>query len=179
MKIEEQFTIAVPIERFYHEINDIGEIGYCIAGVKRVEVLNELESKWTVEAKAGFMARTFNLDGRITERREPEYFAFAGTGQDVDVNGFLELEPVNGTSTNCRAVIEAEVTGPFATIVDLMARGPQQQLIRQTIANLRQRLEQIASGETPAPHPVAPSKPEKVGVRTLIDTWLRKWFGRS
>jgi hypothetical protein len=124
------------------------------------------------------MARTFNLDGRITERREPEYFAFAGKGQDVDVNGFLELEPVDGNSTNCRAVIEAEVTGPFATIVDLMARGPQQQLIRQTIANLRQRLEQIASGETPAPHPVAPAKPEKVGVRTLVHTWLRKWFGR-
>jgi carbon monoxide dehydrogenase subunit G len=179
VKIEEQFTIAVPIERFYREINDIGEIGYCIAGVKRVDVISEVESKWTVEAKAGFMARTFNLDGRITERREPEYFAFAGTGQDVDVNGYLELEAVNGNATKCRAVIEAEVTGPFATIVDLMARGPQQQLIRQTIANLRDRLERIASGETPAPHPVPPPPPEKLGVRTLVHNWLRRLFRRS
>src|SRR3954463_13297044 len=125
MKIEEQFTIGVPIERFYREINDIGEIGYCIAGVKKAEVLSEIESKWTVEAKAGFMARTFNLDGRITERRPPEYFAFAGKGQDVDVNGPLGLQAVALGPPPCRAVIEAEVVGPFATIVDLMARGPQ------------------------------------------------------
>src|SRR3954451_8775461 len=179
MIIEEEFTIGVPIERFYREINDIGEIGYCIAGVKKVEVVSETESKWTVEAKAGFMARTFNLDGRITERREPYYFAFSGKGQDVDVNGHLELEAVNGSATNCRAVIEAEVTGPFSTIVDLMARGPQQQLIRQTITNLRERLELIAAGETPT-RPATPPPPEpRVGVRTLLHNWLRRIFKRS
>jgi len=159
MIIEESFDIAVPIDRMYKEINDIGEIGYCIAGVKKVEVVNDTESRWTIEARAGFMSRTFKLDGRITERRDPTHFAFAGTGQDVDVNGFLALTPRGMEVTNCRAVIEAQVTGPFATIVDLMAKGPQQQLIRQTIANVRTRLEAVAAGEeiprfVPPPHEI-------------------------
>lgn len=146
MIIEESFDIAVPIERLYKEINDIGEIGYCIAGVKKVEVLSDTESRWTVEAKAGFMSRTFKLDGQIKERREHSYFAFAGKGQDVEVNGYLELSAKGLELTNMKAVIEAQVTGPFATIVDLMAKGPQQQLIRETINNLRTRLEAVASG---------------------------------
>ena len=45
------------------------------------------------------------------------------------------------SGVSLETVVEAVVTGPFATLVDLMARGPQQALIKQTIQNLRTRLE--------------------------------------
>jgi carbon monoxide dehydrogenase subunit G len=177
MKIEEQFTIAIPIDRMYSEINNIGEIGYCIAGVQRVEVLSDTESRWTIEAKAGFMARVFKLEGRVTDRRPPSYFGFAGTGQDVEVTGYLELEAVDPDKTTCRAVIEAEVTGAFKTIVELMAKGPQQQLIRQTIKNLRERLEAVAEGVAES-HPVAPPAAEpKTGLVIRLPEWAPLAFG--
>jgi carbon monoxide dehydrogenase subunit G len=148
LKIQEAFDIAAPIERMYREILDIGEIGYCIAGVKDVKVINADESEWKIEARAGFMARTFNLAGRITERRPPELMAFSGKGQDIEISGHVQLTRLTDNSTRCETVVEAVVTGPFAPLVDLMARGPQQALIKQTIKNLRNRLESVEDAST-------------------------------
>jgi carbon monoxide dehydrogenase subunit G len=80
MKIDERFEIATPIENMYREINNIDKIGWCIAGVKDVKVLNDTESMWKIEVRAGFMARTFNLRGKITERRAPSYLGFYEQG---------------------------------------------------------------------------------------------------
>jgi carbon monoxide dehydrogenase subunit G len=143
LKIQEAFEIAAPIDRMYREIIDVGEIGYCIAGVKEVKVIGADESQWKIEARAGFMARTFNLNGKITERRPPELLAFSGKGQDIEISGRVQLSPVSATRTRCETVVEAVVTGPFAALVDLMAKGPQQALIKQTIQNLRNRLEAV------------------------------------
>jgi carbon monoxide dehydrogenase subunit G len=150
MRIEEAFEIAVPIDRMYREIHDVGEVGYCIAGVKEVTVISPDESLWKIEARAGFMARTFKLNGRITERRPPELLAFSGTGRDIAINGHVQLSSLSPTRTRCETVVEAVVSGPFAALVDLMARGPQQALIKQTIENLRTRLESVADEQEAA-----------------------------
>lgn len=184
MRIEEAFEIDVPIERMYREINNIGEIGYCIAGVKEVKVLSEDESRWKVEARAGFMARTFNLSGKITERRSPEYLAFSGAGQDVEITGHLRLSPVAPSRTHCETVVEATVVGPFASIVDLMAKGPQQALIQTTIDNLRKRLESVAAGqEVPsgaeALAAAQAAEAVKPGAWSRFVAWLKSFFRRG
>ena len=147
MRIEADFEIEVPIARMYQELNDIEQIGYCVAGVKEVTAISADKSKWRVEVRAGFMARTFNLNGKITERRSPEYLAFSGTGQDVELAGHVQLRSLSRDRTRCETVVEATIVGPFASIVDLMAKGPQQALIQETINNLRKRLESVASSE--------------------------------
>ena len=42
-------------------------------------------------------------------------------------------------------LIEAQVAGALGPIADLIAKGPQQKLIRDTVANLKQRLERQAA----------------------------------
>ena len=145
MKIEQAFEVGAPIDRLYAVLNDVDEIGQCIAGVKEVVAVSDTESRWKIEARAGFMARTFNLEGRVTERRSPELLAFAGRGQDIEITGHVQLDPLTPSRTRCETVIEVVVTGPFAALVDMMARGPQQALIKQTIKNLRSRLESVES----------------------------------
>lgn len=144
MRIEEQFEIPCAIDRVYADFNDVGQIGYCIAGVKDVHVVSADESRWKIEQRFGFMARTFDLDAKITERRPPELIAFSARGQDVEIRGHTRLQPLDGGSTGCEIVIHADVTGPLAPLVDLMARGPQEQLVRRTIENLRTRMEGLA-----------------------------------
>ena len=141
MKIHEQFELAVPIERMYSALSDIDDIGWCVAGVKQVKVLSPDDSVWKIEARAGFMARTFDIEAKIVERRPPEHLAFVGTGQDLMMSGHLDLRSRTPELTDCEIEVDVTVSGPFASIVDLMAKGPQQQLIRQTIANLRKKLE--------------------------------------
>lgn len=149
MRIEQEFTVEIPIERLYLEMNNVADIGYCIEGVKKVQALSETETRWVVEARAGFMARTFQLAGVITERRPPTYLAFAGAGQDLKLSGFFELTALQASETKCRAVVDCEVVGSFKTIVDLMAKGPQQQMIAKTISNVRRRLEGAAGSGAP------------------------------
>jgi carbon monoxide dehydrogenase subunit G len=141
MRIHEEFELAVPIEHMYAAINDIDDIGWCVAGVKSVKALSPDDSVWKIEARAGFMARTFDIEAKITERRPPEHLAFVGSGQDLQMSGHFELRRRDAVRTDCEIEVDVTVTGPFASIVDLMAKGPQQQLIRQTIANLRKKLE--------------------------------------
>ena len=177
MKIEQTFEVGAPIERLYGVLNDVDEIGQCIAGVKEVVAVSDTESRWKIEARAGFMARMFNIAGTITERRPPSYLAFRGVGQDVTISGFVELERVEARVTRCSAVVEAETSGALAPLVDLMARGPQQALIEQTIANLRRRLDTEA-GVTPGaavPSPAPPAAPWWARLRR----WVAKLFGRD
>ena len=37
MKIHERFELGVPIQRMYDAVNDIDDIGWCVAGVKQVK----------------------------------------------------------------------------------------------------------------------------------------------
>ena len=141
MKIHERFELGVPIQQMYDAVNDIDDIGWCVAGVKQVKEVSSDDSVWKIEARAGFMARTFDIQAKIVERRPPEHLAFVGTGQDLDMSGHLDLRSLAADRTDCEIEVDVTVTGPFRSIVDLMAKGPQQQLIRQTIANLRKKLE--------------------------------------
>jgi carbon monoxide dehydrogenase subunit G len=141
VKIHEHFELAVPIERMYSAINDIDDIGWCVAGVKQVKAISPVDSRWKIEARAGFMARTFDIDAKIVDRRPPEHLAFVGHGQDLEMSGHFDLRQLAADRTDCEIEVDVTVTGPFSSIVDLMAKGPQQQLIKQTIANLRKKLE--------------------------------------
>jgi carbon monoxide dehydrogenase subunit G len=144
MKIEHTFEVGAPIDRLYKVLNDVDAIGHCIAGVKEVVAVSDTESKWKIEARAGFMARVFDISGTITERRPPSYLAFTGAGQDVSISGIVHLESVEPRLTRCNAVLEVQTSGSLAPLIDLMARGPQQALIEQTISNLRHRLDEEA-----------------------------------
>jgi carbon monoxide dehydrogenase subunit G len=177
MKIEQTFEVGAPIERLYGVLNDVDEIGQCIAGVKEVVAVSDTESRWKIEARAGFMARTFDISGTITERRPPSYLAFKGAGQDVTISGFVELESIESRVTRCSAVVEAETSGALAPLVDLMARGPQQALIEQTISNLRRRLD-VEAGVTAEVAPAAPA-PAAAGWWARLRRWVAKLFGRE
>ena len=183
MRIEESFEIGVPIQRMFDEINNVERIGYCVAGVKQVTALGPDESKWKVEARAGFMARTFNLTGRIIERRPPEYIAFTGNGQDLELSGRLVLSALSPTRTRCEAVVDASVVGPLAPMVEMMAKGPQQALIRETIENLRKRLESAdldeSTGSVPRSVPLpASAGGARSGLVSRFGDWIRSLFQR-
>jgi carbon monoxide dehydrogenase subunit G len=177
VKIEDEFDVRCPIERMYAEVNNIGEIGYCIAGVKEVRTISDDESEWKVEARAGVMARTFRIRGLITERRPPEGISFTGRAPEVQVAGSVRLSAVDETTTRCAVSVEFDVIGAFKSLVDQMAKGPQQRMIRETIANLRDRLEVVADGGTP-PRPVVPAPaPARDRLRPLLAR-VRQWWVR-
>lgn len=122
-------------------MNNVGDVGYCIAGVKRVEVINERESQWKIEQRIGFMARTFDLRAKISELEPPNRIAFVASGQDVEIEGDVTFTRVEPALTNCVVAVEVEIVGALAPLVDVFAKGSQQALMRQTVSNLRATLD--------------------------------------
>lgn len=177
MRVEERFEVACAIEDMYRQMNDVGEIGYCVAGVEDVTVHSADESTWRVAFRAGVMQRTVSLNARVVERQAPSRIVFAAGGQDVEITGHVELAPLAPDLTGCAVLIEASISGPLGPLIDLMAKGPQQQLIRETVSNLRTRLESAQS--MPAPVSVAARRPTRITVWAVIrPTWellLRAW----
>ena len=168
MRIEEQFEVSSPIERVYGELNDISGIGECIAGFKDVQTIDESHSHWKFEQRFGAMAKTFDLDATITERERPERLAFQASGQEVTIDGHVALRQIHAEQTHCEIVMDVEVVGPLAPLVEIFAKGPQKKLIEQTISNLREKLDN-AEAAPPTGKPAPPSR---------LSGWLRRLFGR-
>lgn len=172
MTIEEQFEVAAAIERVYEELNEVGTIGYCVAGVKEVHVVDASRSRWRLEQRFGAIARTFDLDAEISEREPPNRLAFAAYGQDVTIHGHVALQELGPDRTGCDVVIHVDATGSLGPLLDIFARGPQRQLIRQTVTNLKTELEALAASDG-AEARLAPEDVEEQPRRS----WLRRWLG--
>lgn len=149
MLVEESFSVGAPADLVYQALNNVGDIGTCVAGVTSVTVVNDLESSWKVEQRFGFLARSFTFAARITDRARPTHIAFHAAAQDVTVSGRIALHGDSSTSTRCELSLEIQPTGTLAPLVELFAKGPQEALIAETIDNVRHRLEDVASNGKP------------------------------
>jgi len=149
--IETNFDVALPIEDVYRAISNIGEFGYVLAGVKEVQMLDADHSVWKVEVRAGMVAQTLTLYGRVVERQPPRLLSFAADGKNVVMSGQIELATAASAQTICRVAVNAEVTGRLAPIIDLISRTLQKQMIAQTIENFRQKLALIPASSSVPP----------------------------
>jgi carbon monoxide dehydrogenase subunit G len=146
VRIEEQFDVDSSIEQVYEELNDVTEIGQCIAGFKAVQALDATHSRWKFEQRFGAIAKTFDLEATITDRQPPQRIVFRATGHEVAINGHVSLQALAAARTKCEIFINVEVVGPLAPLVEIFAKGPQKKLILQTISNMRSKLEAVPEG---------------------------------
>lgn len=140
IRVEEEFDVASGIAHVYASICDVGEIGYVIAGAQRVEAIDENRSVWKVRVKAGMIAQTLTLSGEILSRQPPRGLTFKAEGRHVALSGRIQLTDAGQELTRCRVEVESQVTGKLASLVNLIMRTTQRQLMDQTIANFRRKL---------------------------------------
>lgn len=192
MIVEETFEVAAPVGYVYDQISDFGDIGYCVAGVQSVTVLNDRESEWKIEQRFGAMARRFKLHATMVEAERPSLMKFIANGQDVDVSGRVEFEELDPNRTKCSMSMEIDVIGPLAPLVELFAKGAQQALIRKTVGNVRTKLEtgalpagaQVApvttagGGDQTPTEAVAPTV-ERGGFMATVRAFIARLFGRG
>jgi carbon monoxide dehydrogenase subunit G len=140
ISIEEEFSVDRPIAVVFDSIGNVGEIGYVVAGVEDVKVVSEEESIWRIQVKAGILAQTLTLHGTILSRCRPNYLEFRAIGRNVVVSGSITLSEQSPSITHCRVAVQSEVKGRLASIVNLVARTTQRQLIDQTVRNFQNKL---------------------------------------
>lgn len=67
-------------------------MGSCIPGCESVQLLDSLSAIFKIKFKIGYLSKTFELRAKILEKTYPFRLKFAGSGQDAEIEGNIELQ---------------------------------------------------------------------------------------
>ncbi|MDO8691651.1 MAG: SRPBCC domain-containing protein [Dehalococcoidia bacterium] len=121
-KAEKVFIVAKPLDEVWAFLYDMEKVGSCLPGCEKVQVLNELESEWTIKLKIGPISKTILARARTTESSAPSHAAFVVEAPEMQMEGSLDLRSVSPDQTEVTYRSNAK------------ARGPLEQLLEQIIA---------------------------------------------
>jgi uncharacterized protein len=94
----EQFEVRNSPEECWAFISDLANVGSCIPGCEDVQPIDEMTATFRIKFKVGYLAKTFELRAKVLEKVPPFRMKFAGSGQDAEIAGKIELqsEPIGG-----------------------------------------------------------------------------------
>jgi carbon monoxide dehydrogenase subunit G len=94
----EQFDVGNSVEECWKFVSDLSNVGHCIPGCEEVRPINETTAFFKIKFKVGYLSKTFELKARILEKTPPTLMRFAGSGQDAEIGGKIELSRQDGAN---------------------------------------------------------------------------------
>ena len=147
--VRQEFVVKAPLERTWELLNDMEKFGLCIPGCKEVKKISETEANWVIEAKVLRTSRTIVARTRATEIRPPVHASFQGEGElqerfaryKMTLSGTTDLEPVSENETKLVFAGSVSASGAAGFLINKVASGQMQGLLRQFEQNIRAALE--------------------------------------
>jgi carbon monoxide dehydrogenase subunit G len=112
-----------------------------------VNIINELDSVWTVRFSLGPFSRTLQMNTHTTEMKEQEKLSWVATGENMKASGTVLLRKLNEDETEITYRIEGHVTGRFSMLQDIVVAEKLGEVARGFVKNIRERLEYKAEKE--------------------------------
>ncbi len=141
------FSIRLPIEYVWSFMIDRKEVGCLFPGCVKVNIINEVDSVWTVKFSLGPFSRTLEMKTHTTEMKEQERLSWAATGENMKASGTVMLRKLNEDETEITYRIEGHVTGRFSMLQDIVVAEKLGEVARGFVKNIRERLEYKAEKE--------------------------------
>ena len=117
MKIEDSFTVAVPIADVWTAIIDPNVVGPCIPGCKAIEVLGPDKYRAEVMVALGPIKTTFNVVVEVSEMIAPERVVSVTRGEEgtraslITANNLLALRALDEQTTEIAYSSEFSLVG--------------------------------------------------------------------
>jgi hypothetical protein len=117
MKIEDSFTVPVPIADVWTAIIDPNVVGPCIPGCKAIEVLGPDKYRAEVVVAFGPIKTTFNVVVEVSEMVAPERVVSVTRGEEgtraslLTANNLLALREIDGQTTEIAYSSEVSLVG--------------------------------------------------------------------
>jgi carbon monoxide dehydrogenase subunit G len=117
MKIEDSFTIAVPIADVWTAIIDPNVVGPCIPGCRAIEILGPDKYRAEVAVAFGPIKTTFNVTVEVSEMVAPERVVSVTRGEEgtraslLTANNLLALRALDGQTTEVAYSSEVSLVG--------------------------------------------------------------------
>jgi carbon monoxide dehydrogenase subunit G len=142
------FNVKLPIKFVWSFMVDRSEVGCLFPGCKRVRILNDLDSIWTVKMSLGPFSRTIEMNAHTIEQIENERIAWTATHEHLVTSGITTLRKISDAETEITYRLEGHVIGHFSFLQDIVVAEKLGELTRAFMKNIKERLEMNVEQET-------------------------------
>ncbi len=146
-KREVTFTVKLPIKSVWSFMTDRKEVGCLFPGCISVEILNDLDSVWTVKMSLGPFSRTLVMNAHTTEMIPYERIAWSATHEHLVTSGIVTFRKVSDDETEIDYYLEGHVTDKFSFLQDMVVSEKLGELTRGFMRGIKERLEYNAKKE--------------------------------
>jgi carbon monoxide dehydrogenase subunit G len=147
-KREVVFNIKLPIASVWSFMIDRKEVGCLFPGCKGVEILNDLDSIWSIRMSLGPFSRTIEMHAHTTDMVEHQRLAWTATHEHLITSGIVLFRKVSETETEITYHLEGHVTGHFSFLQEMVVAEKLGEVTRGFMKAIKERLEYDASRET-------------------------------
>jgi carbon monoxide dehydrogenase subunit G len=165
MKIDNQFTVGVPIDRAWAVLTDLEGIAPCLPGAQLTGVEGDVYSG-KVNIKVGPVTSEYSGTARFVEKDDSTHRAvIAARGKDsrgagnasADIHAYLEP---NGAQTVVTVNTDLTISGKIAQFGSGMIKEVSAKLMGQFVENLEAKL--LVPAPAAAPPVAVPAAPHRV-----------------
>jgi len=139
----EIFQIKSDLMTVSEMMHDVQRLGSCIPGVKEVTVLSPEDSQWKMTIVAGIISQTLNFRVHFSNIAV-DSISFAGEGSNLNFAGSLQLQAVEAKVTEAAFNLKIDAHGPIGRLVDLYMGHIAERLSKESVENIKSKLESIA-----------------------------------
>jgi carbon monoxide dehydrogenase subunit G len=150
MTFEDTFVVAAPVQTVWRFLRDPEQIGKCIPGTERVEMVDDRHYNVAASAKVSFLTVSFDMKVTVTEIDEPRRLVSVAEGVDsrlgerVKMTTALMLAPEGADTTRVGYRIDMSMFGKLASIGFAVIRGKAKQMAETFTKEIKARLETAA-----------------------------------
>jgi len=135
------FTVDAPIDRTWAYLSNIDNLGRSVQGVT-VRTVDADTSVWTMQAKAGFITKKFEITMRVTVRDEAQHRGeFSGSGSGLQAAGTIDLREIDPGQTAVAMVLIVEGSGVMGSLVDGVLVSRREEFRRRVADRVKADLE--------------------------------------
>lgn len=146
MQIEDQFSVAAPIEEVWRVLSNPIELAECFPGVEDVTRLDEVRTRARLRVKISYVSATFDIEGEIFESNPPHALKSRVQGKDGRLGSTvigetsLRLTPgANSGETQVHYAGDLTVTGTVASFGRPFIERKAKKDLRQFVENVQKR----------------------------------------
>lgn len=140
-KREVTFTVKLPIESVWSFMIDRKEVGCLFPGCKGVEILNDVDSIWTIRMSLGPFSRTLVMKAHTTEMVPHEKIAWSATHEHLNTSGIVKFRKISNDETEITYHLEGHVTDKYSFLQDMVVSEKLGELTRGFMKGIKERLE--------------------------------------
>ncbi|XUL85850.1 SRPBCC family protein [Streptomyces galilaeus] len=163
MKIDNEFSVGVPVERAWQALTDLEALAPCMPGAELTGVDGDVH-RGKVRVKVGPMVSQFAGTARFVERDEAAHHAvISAAGKDMRGGGNASATVDarlrgEGTGTVVTVSTDLNISGRLAQFGSGMIKEISEKLFAQFVANVETQL--LATQDQPVAEPAAEPEPQ-------------------